>query len=121
MKDYITLILFVLGIFVEIAPIKINPISALGKLFTKDLNNKLSDIEKNVDYNDIDAVRSRILANDTLLAKGEVFTQDQWNCLYKDIEKWKRYHQKYEDLNGIIKLTIEHIEECYKQQHYGEK
>lgn len=119
MAGYITLAIVILGVFVEISPIKINPIEWLGKKLNKTTLDKLKELEKIVDDNGIDAVRSRILANDALLAKGEIFTQDQWNCLYKDISKWGSYHEKYEDLNGIIKLTIAHIDECYKLQHYG--
>lgn len=118
MAEYVTLAILVIGIFIEITPIKLNPISSLGKLLNKTTLDKLNDLEKTVDYNDIDTVRSRILANDSLLCKGEIFTQDQWNCLDKDIQKWNKYHEKYKDLNGIIKLTIEHIEQCYKDQHY---
>lgn len=104
---------------VEITPIKINPIAFIGKLLNKYTNDKLDNLEKTVDKNDIDTVRSRILVNDKLLTAGEKFKEDEWNSLYKDIDKWEKYHEKYPDLNGIIKLTIEHIEECYKDQHYG--
>lgn len=119
MAGYVTLAVFILGMVIEITPVKINPISWLGKHFNKTTNDKLDKLEQIVDCNDIDTVRSRIIANDKLLCSGEVFSQDQWNSLYKDIEKWDKYHEKYPDLNGIIKITIEHIEECYKEQHYG--
>lgn len=126
MAGYITLIVSILMIFVEITPIKINPISWLISRLNKptldkigEIENKLFEIEKQGDLRDIGNIRSRILANDMLLVKGEIFTEDQWNCLYKDIEKWRLYHEKYSDLNGIIKITIEHIDKCYKEQHYG--
>lgn len=119
MAGYVTLALLILGMLVEITPVKINPISWLGKQFNKTINEKLDKLEKTVDYNDIDTVRNRIIANDKLLSAGENFTEDQWNSLYKDVRKWDKYHEKYNDLNGIIKLTIEHIDKCYKEQHYG--
>lgn len=118
MASYITIGIIVLGMIIEVTPVKINPISWLGKHFNKATNDKLDKLEELVDINDIDAVRSRIVANDKLLVMGEKFTEDQWNCLYKDILKWNKYHEKYPDLNGIIKLTIEHIDECYKKQHF---
>lgn len=114
MAEYITLVIFVIGLFVEIAPIKINPISKLGKLLNKEMMRKLEDLEKTVDNNDIDTVRSRILANEVLLRKGETFTRYQWASLYKDIDKWSEYHKKYPELNGIIKVAIENINEYYK-------
>lgn len=118
MTGYITIGIIVFCMLIEITPIKINPIAYIGKLLNKHTNDKLDNLEKIVDNNDIDTVRSRILANDKLLAMGETFREDEWNSLYKDIEKWNKYHEKYPELNGIIKLTIEHIEECYKEQHY---
>lgn len=121
MAGYITIGIVVFCMLVEITPIKINPIACLGKMLNKHTNDKLDNLEKIVDNNDIDTVRSRILANDKLLAMGEIFKEDEWNSLYKDIEKWNKYHEKYPNLNGIIRLTIEHIEECYKKQHYGDK
>lgn len=118
MSGYVTIGIIVFCMLIEITPIKINPIACLGKMLNKHTNDKLDNLEKIVDNNDIDTVRSRILANDKLLAMGETFREDEWNSLYKDIEKWNKYHEKYPDLNGIIKLTIEHIDKCYKEQHY---
>ena len=125
MEDYITLIILIVGVFVEIAPVKINPISYLGKLLTKDLHNKVDSLEKKVDslektvdHNDIDTVRNRILANETLLRKAEHFTRYQYECLFKDIDKWNNYHEEYPDLNGLLKIAIKNIEETYKQERF---
>lgn len=88
----------------------------LSKFFHGDLDKKLDDLQKTVDSNDIDVVRNRIIANEGMLKGGMKFERHQWESLYKDIDKWNNYHEKYPDLNGIIKVAIENIDEFYKKQ-----
>lgn len=84
----------------------------------KDLRNKISEVRKKVDMNDIDTIRTRILDSESLLRKGEQFTKTQWESLYRDIEKWNNYHKDYKDLNGFLKVAIENIDEMYKNAVY---
>lgn len=84
----------------------------------KDLRNKISEVRKKVDMNDIDTIRTRILDSESLLRKGEQFTKTQWESLYKDIQKWNNYHKDYKDLNGFLKVAIENIDEMYKNAVY---
>lgn len=79
----------------------------------KELKDSIEKIQKTVDYNDIDVVRNRIIANEQLLNNGAKFERHQWESLYKDINKWNLYHEKYPDLNGIIKVAIENIDKHY--------
>lgn len=88
----------------------------LSKFFHGDLDKKIDDLHRTVDENDIDAVRNRIIANESMLKAGEIFERHQWESLYKDIDKWNAYHQKYPELNGIIRVAIENIDEFYKKQ-----
>lgn len=118
MEGWAPVVIFGIMTVIEITPVKINPISWLGKKFNKETIDKLNKLEQTVDMNDIDVVRSRILTNELLLRKGEHFSQHQYDCLFKDIDKWNMYHQKYPELNGIIKVAIENIYEHYKTEKF---
>lgn len=120
MAGYITLAITVLAMFVEITPIKINPISWLIKIINKPVLDRIDHLEETVDKNDIDTVRSRILANEGLLRQGHHFKKHQYISLYKDIDKWNKYHEKYPDLNGLLKSAIEYIDECYKNEKFDD-
>lgn len=120
MSEYITIGILIISIFVEIAPIKLNPISSLGKLLNKSVNDKLEKLEHKVDDNDIDAVRSRILANEALIRKGEHLKRYQYISLFKDIDKWNAYHLIRPELNGLLKMAIQNIEEAYKNEKFDD-
>ena len=113
---YVTVGLLVLGMLVEITPIKLSPLNYIGKHLNKSTNDRLDRLEKKVDWNDIDTIRNRIIANEALLRKGEIFTEKQWENVYKDINKWINYHDTYKDLNGFLKVVIENIDTHYKNQ-----
>lgn len=125
MAGYITLAVTILMIFVEITPIKINPISWLISRLNKptldkidEIEDKLNELEKQGDERDIGNIRARILANESLLRKGEHFKRYQYESLYKDIDKWNEYHRKYPNLNGLLKNAIKYIDECYEDEAF---
>lgn len=118
MASYVTLGIIILMTVIEITPIKINPISWLGNKLNKDVIDKLHYLEEKVDMNDIDTIRNRILANETLIRKGEHLKMYQYKSIFKDIDKWRRYHIKYPELNGIIDVAIENITEAYKNEKF---
>lgn len=120
---YVTLGLLVLGMFVEIVPIKWSPLGYIGRKINKNLSdkidnisNKVDNLEEKVDNNDIDTIRNRIIASEALLRKGETFTEKQWENVYKDISKWNMYHERYTNLNGFLKAVIENIDEYFHKQ-----
>lgn len=133
MAGYITLGIVVLGLFIEITPVKVNPISWLGKHFNKDMDDKIKDMQKTyqqnhkeivdkldstnerIDMNDIADIRTRIASIATIIKQGGTITEDQFNCVFKDIDKWNEYHKKYPNLNGIVNVSIEIITEEYKK------
>lgn len=131
MVGYITLAVTILMMFVEITPIKINPISWLIARLNKptldridnlesQTNKRLDELEKQGDERDIGNIRNRILANESLLRKGEHFKRYQYESLYKDIDRWNEYHRKYPDLNGLLKNAIKFIDECYENETFDE-
>lgn len=113
---YITTAIIVLGMFIEIVPVKVSPLNWIGKHLNKSISDRLDILEEKVDMNDIDTIRNRIIANEALLRKGEVFTEKQWENLYKDVSKWNMYHDTHRELNGFLKVVIENIDEHYHNQ-----
>lgn len=80
---------------------------------------KIGELEKIVDNNDIDTVRSRIVAFENLCRMDKNFNtlkRHQFKTIFKDIDKWKAYHIKYPELNGEIDIAIESIQEHYKKE-----
>lgn len=134
MAGYITLGILVLGMLIEITPIKINPLSWIGKHLNREINdkvnnlketyeknhqeivNKLNDTNTRIDKNDIANIRTRIASVATIIKQGGDITEDQFNCIFKDIDKWVEYHNKYPNLNGIVNVSIEIIKEVYKKK-----
>lgn len=122
---YITIGLLVFGMLVEIVPVKWSPLGYIGKKINKNLSDKIdsvsskvSTLETHVDKIEIDAIRNRILSYDALIRKGEHLKQYQYKSIFSDIDLWKNYHNKYDDLNGMIDTAIENIKEAYKKETF---
>ena len=118
-------ILALLGITVEIIPVKFSPIKWLGNKFNGDIKKELADMRKEIaeikkegDMRDIRTLRGRI-ANFGLLVRkdGNLDTLDksQYIAYFKDRDKWVEYHKTYTDLNGELQATMEFVDDAYKR------
>lgn len=84
-------------------------------------NKRFDELTKLVDFNDIDAVRSRISAFAQVCKLDVNYDKTplhSYNTAFKDIDKWARYHKKYPELNGEINSAIEIIKEHYKKAKF---
>ena len=125
----------IVAIFTYLANHKIQKISDVKEDIRKDMEKnrlediarhdetlrKLAEIEEIVDTNDIDVVRSRIVAFENLCrldVKNESIKQHQYKTIFKDLDKWKIYHSKYKTLNGEIDVAIESIREHYRNAKF---
>lgn len=127
---YLLEILAILGITIEIIPVKFSPIKWIGSKLNNDIKLELKDIKKEldnlkiqVDRNDIRTIRNRISNFENLVrldAKKQQLKKHQYTTAFKDIDKWNRYHEKYPDLNGELKLAIENIEKAYKNANFAD-
>lgn len=123
--DKIAIGLLLFGMLVEITPVKWSPLSYIGRKLNKSMtdkidkmNNKIDDLESHVDKIEIDTVRNRILAVDRLVRKGSHLTLYEYKAVFKDIEIWTNFHEKYPSLNGMIDIAIENIKEAYKKEEF---
>lgn len=106
--------LIILGLFVQIAPIKVNPVSWLGRQLNKDILERVDKLEKHIDKNRMKSIRWELLnfAN-SCKKKHEKHSQDEFLHII-DI------HSEYEDLcelngftNGIVDVEYDYILEVY--------
>ena len=117
---YITTAIIVLGMFIEIVPVKVSPLNWIGNRLHKDLNAKIDTLETHIDKIEIDTIRNRILSYDALIRRGEHLKLYQYKAVFKDIDLWISYHSKYVDLNGMIDVAIENIKEAYKNEKFDD-
>lgn len=109
----ISSILAVAGIFVEIVPVKFNPISSLLKWIGKNLNgdliNRVGKLEEKVDENEKGRIRHEIytFANNLRNSKRE-YTADEFQHIFKINEKYKNLGG-----NGQIKVEMKYIQDKY--------
>lgn len=109
----ISSILAIAGIFVEIVPVKFNPISSLLKWIGKNLNgdliNRVEKLEEKVDENEKGRIRHEIytFANNLRNSKRE-YTADEFQHIFKINEKYKNLGG-----NGQIKVEMKYIQDKY--------
>lgn len=121
-------ILAVLGVTIEVIPIKFSPLKWLGNRFNRGLKEEIDGVKEDIaklqweaDHREIGSLRNRISSFEGLCRLDTTHTQlkkHQYVTAFKDIDKWDAYHEKYEDLNGELKLAIENIKECYKKAKF---
>ena len=120
---YVLKILTLLGITVEIIPVKFSPLKWLGDRLNGSIKEQLIDLRATVDHNDIDTIRHRIASFENLCRLDNSHTEikrHQYIAAFKDIDKWNKYHEKYKDLNGELKLAIQNIEDAYKKAKFND-
>lgn len=109
----ISSILALAGIFVEIVPVKFNPISSLLKWIGKNLNgdliNRVEKLEEKVDENEKGRIRHEIytFANNLRNSKRE-YTADEFQHIFEINEKYKKLGG-----NGQIKVEMKYIQDKY--------
>lgn len=124
-------IMAILGITIEVIPIKFSPIKWLGNRFNSDIKKELEDVKKDIkqlkveaDYREIGTLRNRISSFDALCrldVNHDQLEKHQYITAFKDIDKWDKYHETYKDLNGELRMAIENIQNHYKEAKFDNK
>ena len=121
-----TLLLVVLSAFVEITPIKINPITDflrwLGNKFNGPVLEKLNaqdeamvEIRDVVDDNEIDRIRWEILDFSNSCRQGKKHTLDEFVHIIELNEKYHKILDRRELTNGRIDLEYSFIVKIYEE------
>ena len=115
----VSAVIFLLMSFIEVSKIKLNPWSAIGKLFGKFLgitaiSNKLDALEKKVDENQATTIRVRILRFENELQEGWVASKDSWDQVMDDIRRYELYTQTHPEFkNNITAASVKHLTKTY--------
>lgn len=151
MEEFLTFLennwlsLFILiPIFIQISPIKVNPLKWIGKhLFEdmnkentkrqeeikkeiKDINNelkeeliktteKINELSKVVDENEIDRVRWEILDFSNSLQNNHKHTKDEFLHIIQLNDKYHKILEKRHLTNGVLDMEYMFIEQKYKE------
>lgn len=120
-------IIALLSIFIEITPIKFNPVSKFLGWLGKKINSqvlqkvttqgqKLDDIDKKIDENEIDRLRWEILDFANSCRNHRLHSKDEFEHIIKQNQKYHDILEKREMENGLIDLEYAYIEEIYKER-----
>ena len=118
-------IMAILGITIEVIPIKFSPLKWLGNKINGDIKKELTDMRKEIaeikkegDMRDIRTLRGRIANFGLLVRKDQdldTLDKSQYIAYFKDRDKWVEYHKTYTNLNGELQATIEYVDDAYKR------
>ena len=114
----------VLSIFVEITPIKINPVSTLLKFIGSNINADLKaeisavkdtvqKVDNKVDDNEIDRIRWEILEFSNSCRSGKRHTKEEFDHVINLNQKYHRILDEREEENGQVDLAFEYIRKIY--------
>lgn len=124
---HILLVITGLSIFIQISPIKWNPLTSLfnwmGKSITKDVTDKVEEMNKTVDNiqaqvyaNEKDRIRWEILDFANSCRNGKLHTKDEFDHIIALNTKYKQLLIDTKDSNGVFDAEYEYIEKIYKKR-----
>lgn len=120
-----TLLLVGLSAFIEITPIKVNPISALLKWIGSKINgeviSKVEKLEKDIkriEYTEgeryVKAARTRVLRFGDEVVHGVKHSKEHFDDILLDIHEYDTYCREHPEFeNDRMQLTAMHIKETY--------
>lgn len=115
-----------LSVFIEITPIKFNPVSKAlawvgkkinGEVVSKveDQGKKLDDLAEKMDENEIDRIRWEILDFANSCRNGRHHTKDEFTHIIAQNDKYHRILEQRSMTNGQTELEMQYIVEIYKR------
>lgn len=105
---------------IEIAPVKVNPLSAILKWIGKKINaetlERIDGLEKNMDQNEIDRIRYEVLNFATSCRQDVMHTQDEFEHIIALNGKYTRLLKKHDKENGVFEAEYAYILELYRER-----
>lgn len=120
-------VFLIFSIFIQITPIKWNPISSIvkwiGKNLTHDIKGKIDTIadqvetlQEDVDANEKDRIRWEILDFANSCRNGRNHSHDEFKHIVELHDKYEALLAKTGDKNGVFNAEYEWIQELYKKR-----
>ena len=125
--DHIVAVLLTLSVFIQIAPIKINPWSSLirwiGKTLNAHLQTQVADlktavqkISNDIDENEKDRIRWQVLDFASSCRDGRLHTKDEFQHIIALNDKYQKLLQKTNDSNGYFDEQYKYIQNIYHKR-----
>ena len=125
-KNFLQVII-IFSIFIQITPIKWNPITTfakwLGKIFTKELSDlittmqeNIDDIRDDIDENEKDRIRWEVLDFANSCRNGRQHTQEEFRHIATLNDKYKILLERTKDKNGVFEAEYKYIDELYQER-----
>lgn len=125
-KNFLQVII-IFSIFIQITPIKWNPITTfakwLGKIFTKELSDlittmqeNIDDIRDDIDENEKDRIRWEVLDFANSCRNGRQHTQEEFRHIATLNDKYKVLLERTKDKNGVFEAEYKYIDELYQER-----
>lgn len=109
------LFFLLLCVFVEITPVKINPLQWLGKQIFKPVSEKIDDMDKKLDEHIAQSYRNKILSFQNELLHNVKHTQEQFDEVLSACEQYEDHCEQNKVKNDKCKFAIEFIQDTYKK------
>ena len=104
---------------IQIAPIKINPWSAIakaiGRAINGDLTRAVNQISESVDQNEIDRLRWEILDFSNSCQNGRRHTREEFDHIIRMHEKYESILTRRNESNGQVDMAYDYIKTLYQK------
>lgn len=125
-KNFLQVVV-IFSIFIQITPIKWNPITTfakwLGKIFTKDLSDQITTMQENIDNmredideNEKDRIRWEVLDFANSCRNGRKHTQEEFRHIATLNDKYKVLLERTHDKNGVFETEYKYIDQLYQDR-----
>lgn len=113
-------VLVILLTLVQIAPVKLNPWSKMARLLGRAMNVEVMD---KLDESETNTARYRIIRFDDEIRHREKHTEEHFNQILEDIDKYERYCKKHPDYKNnkavsAIANTKQVYEKCKRENSF---
>lgn len=117
--DHIVAVLVTLSVFIQIAPIKINPWSSLikwvGKMLNGNLQQQVIELSNTIDENEKDRIRWQVLDFANSCRNGRRHTKDEFQHIITLNDKYTELLKRTNDKNGYFDEEYKYIKELFRE------
>lgn len=125
--NHIWTVIVILSCFIEITPIKWNPLSSafkwIGKIITLETREELKQIKTDlntqksmIEENEKDRIRWEILEFANSCRNDQKHTKDEFQHIITLNDKYKKLLESTNDKNGVFEAEYKFIEELYAER-----
>lgn len=104
---------------IQIAPVKINPWSAIAKAIGRAINGDLiravNQVSESVDQNEIDRLRWEILDFSNSCQNGRRHTREEFDHIIRMHEKYESILKRRNESNGQVDMAYDYIKTLYQK------